>query len=562
MARKKKDVSALEEYCQKVIDGKIVACQYLIKECRNLLSDIRNGRGEWQFDREKAEYYCTFVETFCKIPSGKLGQPFKLELYEKAWVQAIFGFVNESGFRRFTEALIEVARKNGKTSLAAAIELAMLVADGEGAPQIYNVATSGDQSSLGFNACVKMVRQSGKLAKHIKKRADDLYCPLNFGYIKPMNANPATLDGLDVHMVVMDELAAMRNRDLYDLLKQGMSAREQPLMLEITTNGFVRNGIFDAQLEYARKVIDGDIDDERFLPFIYELDDRDEWTKPSCWMKANPGLGTVKKYEALEANVQKAKDDPTFRATVMTKDFNMPENTSVAWLSFEEAVNEEPFKLERGMFRYGICGFDASDTVDLTSAQMLMMREGDDRIYVHSMYWIPEDTIIQDMESGRRTERDGVPYQAWIARGLLRTVPGNKIDKRVLIEWLQELRDEYDVFPYAVGFDPWHMDDSTLRDLESFVGKNRVFKVRQGAQTLSQPMRQLRADYKANRIVDGHHPINEWCRMNVAIRSDVNANIQPDKKKNDPRNRIDGFAAELDGYITLMNLYDEYMQIR
>lgn len=340
------------------------------------------------------------------------------------------------------------------TSLAAAIELYMLIADGEGAPQIYNVATSGDQASLGFNAVNKMVLQSGKLSKHIKKVEGGLSSrALNMGIIKPLNARPSTLDGLDVHLCVMDELAAMKDRDLYDLLKQGMSAREQPMMLEITTNGFVRDQIFDAQVEYARKVIDGEVDDQRLLPFLYELDDRDEWDKESCWIKANPGLGPVKKIEALREFVQKAKDDPSFKATVMTKDFNMPENTSCAWLNFEEAVNEEPFELKKGMFRYGIFGFDASDSVDLTAAKLLMMRPGDDHIYVHSMYWIPEDVILNDLNSGKRTERDGVPYQQWIARGMLRTVPGNKIDKRVLLDWMQEVKEVYDVYPYAVGFD-------------------------------------------------------------------------------------------------------------
>ena len=303
------------------------------------------------------------------------------------------------------------------------------------------------------------------------------------------------------------------------------------------------------------------MEDDRFLPFVYELDDRDEWVNESAWVKANPGLGTVKRLDHLRGHVNKALQDTSFRPTVLTKDFNMPENQASAWLSFEEAVNEETFDLASMGFRYGICGFDAADTIDLTCAQMLLMRPGDQRIYELSMYWMPEDAILGPSEAGDRDGRDKVPYELWISRGLLRTVPGNKVDKRVLIEWLQELKDEHDIYTYAVGFDPWHMDDATRRELEAFVGKSRAVPVRQGAATLSQPMKQIRADYRANRIVDNHNPVNEWCRMNVTVKVDVNGNIQPVKKDLNPSNRIDGFAAEIDAYTTLCNLMEDYSQV-
>lgn len=444
------------------------------------------------------------------------------------------------------------------SSLAAAVELYMLSADGEGAPQVINAANNLDQANLSYSAAIRMVRQSGDIARHVHKQEDRLYCDLNMGYIKPMAANASTLDGLDVHMAVIDEIHAAKTRDVYDLMKQATAAREQPLVFTITTNGFVRNSVFDAQYDYARRWLDGELEDERFVAFIYELDDRSEWEDESCWMKANPGLGTVKSVEYLRGQVAKAKEDPAYRPTVLTKDFNMPENASIAWLTFDEAVNDATFDMAEMGFRYGICGFDASDTTDLTSAQMLMMRPDDERIYEASMYWLPEETV---MAADGRNDRDGAPYRLWIARGLMRTVPGNKVDKRVLLEWLLEMRDEHDVYPYAVCVDPWHMDDSTLRDLELLVGKGRVLKIRQGALTLSEPMKRIRADYRANRIVDNHNPVNEWCRMNVAVKADVNLNIQPDKKGMNPKNRIDGFAAELDAYVGLQNLMADYLQV-
>ena len=558
MGKKK---SALQDYCERVVSGEITACKKLRKICERLLKEIKDGYKCWHFDTAYAERPVEFIENFCHIPSGKLGKPFILEDYEKAWVQAIFGFVDDDGNRRFREVLIEVGRKNGKTSLVAAIELYMLIADGEGAPQIYNAATTQAQAELAFNACNRMRRQSQLIARHVTKRTDSLSCDLNMGYIKPLAANTSHLDGLDVHCGVLDEIHAMTTRDIYDLIRQGMASRDQPLLIQITTNGFTRNGIFDEQLAYASKWIDGTLDDpnsDRFIAFIYELDEREEWEDESAWVKSNPGLGTVKSWDFMRQNYHKAKNDPSFRPTFMTKDLNMPENASVAWLTFDEAVNVLTYDFKKMGFRYGICGFDAADTVDLTSAQMLMMKPDDEHIYVRSMYWIPEDVIIADMESGKRRERDDAPYQKWIERGLMRTVRGNKVDKKVLIEWLQELKEEEDLWTYAIGLDPWHIDDYTLRDLEMFAGNGRVFKIRQGAITLSQPMKQLRADYAANRIIDNHHPINEWCRMNVMVRQDANGNLAPDKKNNNPKNRIDGFMAELDAYTTLYNVYEDY----
>lgn len=546
-------------YFEQIQSGEITACEKMRRLAEKMLGQFADQTGRWRFDQGKADRAVSFIERFCYIPSGKLGQPFILELYEKAIVETIFGWVDEKDNRKYQEALVTVGRKNGKTSLAAAIEMYMLIADGEGSPQIYNLATNTDQADLCYRACQKMRRQSPLISKKVRKRENDLWCDRNLGYIMPLSAKADTKDGLDVHMAVMDEIHAMKSRELYDVVKQGMSSREQPLLLQITTAGFVRDSIYDAQVEYARKWLYDELEDDHFIAFIYELDDRDEWEREECWVKANPGLGTVKKLETLRGYVQKAKNDPSFLPTVLTKDFNIPQNSASAWLTFDEAVNIATYDFQEMNFRYGICGFDAADTVDLTCAQMLMMRPDDDHIYERSMYWIPEDVIYES--DALNKERDGAPYRLWISRGLMRTVPGNKVDKRVLLDWLIELREEEDLYTYAIGIDPWHIDDSTRRELEAFVGKQRLFNVRQGAITLSQPMKQLRADYQAKRIIDNNNPINQWCRMNVSIKSDVNGNIQPYKKNSDSRNRIDGFAAELDAYVVLCNLFEDYQAV-
>jgi phage terminase large subunit-like protein len=552
--------SDAEKYFEAVIDGRIIQCKKIIKLAKIILPQIKNGYKDWHFDRERALRPVQFIENYCRIPSGKLGVPFKLELFQKAIIEIAFGFVDAQGNRRFQEVLCILGRKNGKSSLLAALELYMLIADHEGAPQVYNVANSEAQAELTYNAAIRILRQSKKLQRYAHKRAEDIYCKQNLGYAKPLTSQTRNLDGLDVHFAVVDELSAIVNPDLYDLVKQGMSAREQPMLFIITTNGFVRNGIFDDRYDYASRWLDGKVDDDTFLPFIYELDDRDEWINENMWIKANPGLGTIKKIESLSNHVNQALQNPRFRPTVLVKDFNMPENASIAWLNFEEAINDKEFDLKAMGFRYGIVGFDAADSIDLNSACMLMMRPDDPQIYGLSMFWLPDDALREISDSGDRKSRDNVPYEQWIARGLVRTVEGNKVHRDVLINWLEELKSEYDIYTYAVGFDPWHMDDTTVRALENYVGKQRVVPVRQGAQTLSMPMKQLKADYGAKRIVN-HNPVLEWCRMNVSIRVDVNGNIQPDKKQNNPANRIDGFMAELDAYVTLNNLLDEYQLV-
>lgn len=554
-------VSDAVKYLELVQKGKICTSAKVRQLADKLLPQIKKGYKQWHFDVDAAQRPVYFIEHFCFIPSGKLKVPFKLELFQKALIEIAFGFVDENRNRRFQEVLVIEGRKNGKSSLLAALELYMLIADKEGAPQVYNVANSENQAKLCYNAAIRILRQSKPLQQFAHKRAFDVYCSKNLGYIMPLTSQTRNLDGLDVHFAVIDELSAITDPELYNLIKQGMSAREQPMLFIITTNGFVRNGIFDDKYDYAKRWLDGEVDDDRFLAFVYELDDRDEWVNECAWIKANPGLGTIKKLEALRGHVNQALQDPSFRPTVLVKDFNMPENASIAWLNFNEAVNEETFDIKSMGFRYGIVGFDAADTIDLNAAKMLMMRPDDPKIYGLAMYWLPEDALREVSDSGDRSGRDNVPYERWMARDLLRTVPGNRVHRTVLIDWLNEIKEKYDIYTYAIGFDPWRMDDTTIRELEAYAGKQRVIPVRQGPMTLSQPMKQLKADYAANKIVDNHNPITEWCRMNVSIRVDINGNIQPDKKGDkgaNPANRIDGFMAELDAYIVLNNMMDEY----
>lgn len=550
----------LELYCTSILDGKINACRRIKQVCERLLEDLYNP-GQWHFDHDIARRHVDFIEKFCKVPSGRLGQPLKLELFQKARLEAIFGFVDDEGLRRYTEVMILEGRKNGKTTETAAVEIDLLVNDGEGSPQIYNVATKMDQAKLGYVAARKMVQLSPLLNKHLRRRVSDIYNPRNLGYIQPLASNTSAMDGLDVHGAAIDELSAIKNRDLYDLIKQGTGARDQPLIFVITTNGFLRNGVFDAQYKYACNVLDGVTDDPRFLPFLYELDSPDEWDKEECWVKANPGIGTIKKLVTLRGWVQKAKNDPSFKPTVMVKDFNLPQTSTAAWLHYEELNNEAVWSTDpANKFDYCIGGFDAADTTDLNAAKAICMRPDDPHIYVRSMYWIPQAVLDKQAEKGTRQERDNVPYTLWVEQGLMRTCPGNKCDKRVFLEWFRELRDKEDLYVLYIGYDPWHVDDTLLRDFKAEFGPNCMVPIRQGPYTLSQPMKDLRADFQAGLVVYDNNPIDKWCLINTEVKTDTNGNIQPVKSL-DPRRRIDGTVALLCGYTVLQDKKDMYINL-
>ena len=550
-------MTEFELYFGSILDGRIVACDKMKRIADILLNQYASPQ-EFHFDYDIAKKHTDFIERFCKQPTGKIGSSLQLQLFQKARLQAIFGFVDDNNIRQYNECLIIEGRKNGKTTETAAVEIDMLVNDCEGSPQIYNIATQREQAMLGFNAAHKMIKQSPMLSKHVKKRASDLYFPLNFGFIKALASNTNSLDGLDVHCATIDELAAIKNRDLYDLVKQAMGARQQPLLFTITTNGFVRGGIFDSQYEYAKNILEGKAENKRFLPFIYELDSIDEWDKEDCWEKANPGLDTIKNRDYLRQMVQKAKDDLSFKPTVLVKDFNMKQTAESAWLRYEELNNEEMFDMSK--FGYCIGGFDAADSVDLNAAVAIFQRPDDENVYVKSMFWIPQSVIDELDRTGNRKERDNAPYKLWIEQGYMRTCEGNRCDKRIFLEWFRELRDQYNIYTSFIGYDPWHVSDDLIREFQAEFGRNAMIPVRQGTITLSDPMKNLAADFKAKRIIYDNNPILKWCLINTEVKTDINGNIQPVKGL-DSRKRIDGVAALIDAYKVLQDKRDQYVNL-
>ncbi len=542
-------------YWSKIQSGEILACKRLKQQYHKLVDELENPRDPWVFDLELANRPIEFIETFCRHSKGKwIGQPVRLELFQKAKIQAVYGFVHkETHLRRCREFLSVVARKNGKSTEKAALGNYMFIGDGEGGAEVYPIATKRDQARIVFDEAHRMVGQSPALRKYIKKRKTDLYFPVTFSKFEPLASESHSLDGLNSHFVIIDELHAIRDRNLYDVMKQSMSAREQPLLGMISTAGFVRECIFDDIYDYACKVLDGIIEDERFLAFIYELDDRSEWTDYRAWEKANPGLGTIKSYEELAANVERAKNDPNFLPTVLTKDFNIRETVAGQWLTFEEVNNEETYDIEDLGDSYGVGGVDLGATTDLTAAVVLVMKPDIDQIHVMVQGFMPADTIEQ------RSKEDKVPYDKWAERGLITLCPGNKVDYRYVTDWFIKLKEDFGIIAYWCGYDSWN-SPAWVEDMENRLGytnKENLMPVRMVPRVLSAPMKELRGDL-ADRVVNyNNNPLLKWALTNVSVDVDKNENIRPVKGKNQ-RQRIDPAVALIIAYTVLQNNLENY----
>ncbi len=545
-------MTEFEEYFTAVLDGKIAACEKLRRVAERLLDDFANP-GEYHFDRAIAKRHTDFIEKFCKLPSGEIGKPLKLELFQKARLQALFGFVDGNNLRRYNECLIIEGRKNGKTTETAAVELDLLMNDREGAPQIYNVATALDQAKLGFNAAHKMVQQSPLLKRHIRKRAADLYCSRNFGFVKAIASNSNTMDGLDVHGAVIDELAAIKNRDIYDLIKQAMGARRQPLLFCITTSGFVRDNIYDAQYEYAANVINGVIDAPHFLPFVYELDDPAEWESEEAWVKANPGIDTIKSRDYLRQMVDKARADPSFKPTVLVKDFNVKQNEVSAWLPFEAVVNESAADMDKLEHSYAIGGCDLSATTDLTCATLLIRKPDDESVYVLQHYFIPQSKV----DAVEATQSREAPYKLWAEQGWLTINEGAQVDYHLVTEWFAEMVTKHDIRPLWICYDR-ALSGYWVPEMEEY-GFD-MEKTAQGPYTWSQPMKEMGAAFTEHRVVYQNNPILRWCLMNTAVKSankDGIESIQPVKIQ--AHRRIDGMVSLLNAWVGYVKHFNEYM---
>ncbi|MBR2711244.1 MAG: terminase large subunit [Bacilli bacterium] len=511
-----------------------------------------NENHTYIFDEKKSLRCIHFIEKYCRQSKGKWnGKPLKLELFQKAFLQALFGFVDkDTGFRQYRKAILFVARKNGKSVLDSGIANFMLTKDGEGGAEIYSIATKRDQSKIVWEESKKMIKKSPSLAKRIRCLIGGIYYDATDSSFRALASDSNSLDGLNAHLVVADEVHAWKDKNLLDVMYDSMSAREQPLLLETSTMGTVRQNVFDIEYDYAAQVIEGSIQDDVLLPIIYELDNEKEWTNEECWYKANPALGKIKSIKNLREKVERAKNNPIELVNLLCKDFNVRQNSINAWLTFEDLNNEEIYSDWKDCYVIGGC--DLSSTTDLTCSTLLGIVKG--KIRVKQMYWIPSNFLE------KKVTEDKIPYDKWLKNGLLRLSGTSKIDYHDVTKWFVEQVDLYGLRPLWIGYDSWNAQfwcDEMKNGSDYNPYNFDMVEVRQGYKTESAPLKQMKADLMDKKINYNNNPILKWNLSNVVVKVDDNENIMLSKEK--ARQRIDGAASLMDAYVIYINRQQEYL---
>lgn len=547
------------EYWEKIQSGEIVTSLKIKATYKKIVNDLNDNKSEWYYSNKRANHVIEFFENYCHHSKGKFGgKPVTLELWEKALLAVIFGFVDIEGNRKYREAVLIVGKKNGKSLIASGIGLYMMIADNEPGSEVYAVANTREQAKIIWTEAKRMVRKSPALRKRIKGLVGELKSDFNDSVFKPAASDSDNLDGLNVQCGLMDEVHQWKNgKPLYDIIADGVGAREQALIFITSTAGVIREDIYDLKYEEAERVIngytDGQYSDDRFIAFIYELDKREEWIDEKCWVKANPGLGTIKNLETLRAKVEKAKLNPVLVKNLVCKEFNIRETSSQSWLPWEVILNEETYDISKMTTRYAIGGLDLSETTDLTCATVLFRVPNDNKIYVKQMYWLPSDRFHE------RIEFDKVAYDKWLTLGLLRLSEGNKINYKEVVDWFEEVQNECGLYIYKIGYDSWN-SQYIVDELKQRFGKNSVEPVIQGKKTMSSPMKNMASDLEAKRINYNNNSILKWCLSNSNIDVDRNNNISL-IKTNNPKRRIDGAASLIDAYVIYERYYEDYINM-
>ena len=554
-----KNTNYIEQYVDWIRKNPNKVCRKIKIVYERLYEDLKKPRevsflnkttGElethtYRFDEKKARQCPGFIEAHCKQSKGKWnGKSLKLELFQKAMLEAAYGFVDEKGLRKYRKVIFFVARKNGKSVLASGIATYMLMKDGEGGSEVYAVSTKREQSKIVWEETKRMINKSPQLKPLTRCLIGGIYFDATDSFFRPLASDSNSLDGLNSHCVIADEVHAWKDKNLLDVMYDSMSAREQPMLIETSTMGTIRQNVFDIEYDYASQVIDGVIQDETLLPIIYELDDEKEWTNEECWYKANPALGVIKSLKDLRDKVERAKNNPIELVNLLCKDFNVRQNTINAWLSFEDLNNEEIYQEWKDCYCIGGC--DLSSTTDLTCATILGITKG--KMRVKQMYWIPSNYLE------KKVTEDKIPYDKWLKMGLLRLSGDSKIDYHDVTKWFLEQVQENDLRPLWVGYDSWNAqfwcDDMKENGFD-------MLEVRQGYKTESAPLKQMKADLIDKKINYNNNPILKWNLSNVVVKTDDNENIMLSKEK--ARQRIDGAASLMDAYVIYINKQQEYL---
>ena len=340
---------------------------------------------------------------------------------------------------------------------------------------------------------------------------------------------------------------------MYDVLRQGMKARRQPLIGCITTSGFRREGLYDSLHEYACNVAKGIVKDDRFLPLVYKLDDLEEWRVPKMWEKANPGLGTIKSYVQLSDDVERAKNDNSYLPTLLTKDFDMKQSETSAWLPFDSIVNEHTYTMDDVCNSYAIGGCDLSSVYDLTCATLVVRKPDTDEVFVLQKYFIPQRKIDESLGADVKQ----VPYKLWAEQGWLTINEGAQVDYSLVTQWFVEMVEKYDIRPLWICYDR-ALAGYWVSEMQEFGFE--MEKTAQGPFTWSQPMKELGCALTEHKVNYNNNPMLRWCLANTGVKAlnkDGIETIQPVKLQQN--RRIDGMVSLLNAWVGYVKHLDEYL---
>lgn len=561
----------IEEYYNFLKKNPDKACHKVLVTYKKLVDDIKhpkqvsffnkiteeNETHTYVFDEKKGNKPINFIEKYCRHSKGKwAGQPVKLELFQKAFIQALFGFIDkDTGIRKYKKGALFIGRKNGKSTMDSGLANFMLTKDGEGGAEIYSVATKKDQAKVVWDEAKRMIKKSPSLNKRIRCLVGGIFYDATESFLKALASDSNSLDGLNAHFVICDEVHAWKDKNLLDVMYDSMSAREQPMLLETSTMGTVRESVFDNEYDYFSEIIEGyegksEKVDETVLPVIYELDNPNEWQDEKKWYKANPGLGTIKNIKDLRDKVNRAKNNPTELVNLLCKDFNIRQNEQDKWVSFDIANNEAIFDMEEIFDTYAIGGVDLSSTTDLTCATLLIIKHG--KKYVLQQYFIPSERLEFKIKD------DKIPYDKWEKRGLVTICDGAKVNYSDVTQWFLRMNDEYKISTLWIGYDPWNTQ-YWVEEMKEY-GFEMV-EVRQGAKTMSNPMKQLEADLIEKNVIYNNNPVLKWCLCNTSVKRDENDNIRPVKGQKQ-RARIDGTVSLIIAYCVLFDKLNDYLALQ
>lgn len=533
------------EYYQKIEDGSENVGKFVKLWYEYIIKGLENK--SFFYSPKAAKKAIVFIENFCRHSQGTLGgQLVILELWEKALVSVIFGIMDANGNRQFREVFVVIARKNGKTLLAAAIATYCAYCDGEYGGRIYFAAPKLEQANLCFDAFQQMVFHDSNLERISEKRRTDVYIQQSNTSAKPIAFNAKKSDGFNISLAVADEVASWEGDPglkFYEVIKSSFGSRRQPLLFSISTAGYCDEGAYDEIMMRATRLLNGDSRESRLAPFLYIIDDPKKWNDINELRKSNPNLGVSVSVDYLLEEIAIAEQSLSKKAEFLTKYCNIKQNSSQAWLSAVdvEAACGPHLKLEDFEDCYCVAGLDLSMTTDLTAAVIVIEKNGIQNVF--AKFWLPEEKIAE------ATARDGLPYEIYIKRGLLEVSGVNQIDYRDCYRWITEMIEKYHIYPLNIGYDPYNSFELTA-DLAAY--GFQTTKIIQGY-NLTPDIVKLEGIIKDHKINIGDNDLLKVHLLNTALKMENESDRLKIVKisKND---HIDGCAALLDA-ITVRQLH-------